>query len=175
MGLAAQEGVELVAQRRRVGHEPRLVGDLHDVDLGRIVVDGMQRAQQVLGVDDADDVVGLAAPHRHARIGAFEDLGDDVRRFLKVAIDHLHRGAVDHDVGDFQLGEVEQAAEAIALLLDHRAFLVQHLDRAADFLLRAQHRSRIVGEIDAEDLQDAPDDGVDEARQRADDERRSGG
>jgi hypothetical protein len=106
-----------------------------------IVVDRVQRAQHVLGMDDADDVVGLAAPDRHARIGAFEDFGDDGRRRL-VSVDHAHIGAVDHDVGDFQLGKVEQAAETVALLLDHRAFLVQHLDGAADFLVRGQHRAR---------------------------------
>jgi hypothetical protein len=170
MGLAAQKGVELVAQCRRVGHEPRLVGDLHDVDLRRVVVDGMQRAQHVLGMDDADDVVGRAAPDRHARIRALQDFGDDVRRFL-VPVDGAHIGAVDHDVGDLELSEVEQAAEAVALFLDHRALLVQHLDGAADFLMRAQHRG-IVGEVDAEDLQNAPDNGVDEARQRADNDAR---
>jgi hypothetical protein len=64
---------------------------------------------------------------------------------------------VDHDVGDFQFGQVEQAAETVALFLHHGTFLMQYLDGAANFLVRGQH-GFAVGQINSEDLQDAAHD-----------------
>ena len=84
-------------------------------------------------MDDADDVLRLALPQRHAGIGAGEDVVDDVAERL-VGVDGVHGGAVDHDVGDVELAEVEQAAEAVALGLDHAALGVEQVDLAADLL-----------------------------------------
>ncbi len=50
------------------------------------------------------------------------------------ALIDVHGGAVDHDVGDIELAEVEQAAEAVALGLDDAALGVEQVDLAADLV-----------------------------------------
>ena len=65
--LAAAERLELFRYRPRVGHEPGRRQQRGDVDLGGVAVDRVQRAQQILHVQDADDVFRIAAPQRHAR------------------------------------------------------------------------------------------------------------
>ena len=58
--LAPAERLELLRQRTDVGHEPRRPRDRRDVDLGEIAVGRLERAQQVLGMQDADDVLRAA-------------------------------------------------------------------------------------------------------------------
>ena len=41
-----------------------------------------------------------------------------------------------HDVGDFELVQVEQAAHAVAVLLDHLPVAVELFERSAQFLMR---------------------------------------
>ena len=74
MGLAAQERLQLVAQRRRLGNEPGLQRDVGDLEPARVAARRREGAKQILGVQHADDVVGVAAPQRHARIGRSEHL-----------------------------------------------------------------------------------------------------
>ena len=64
--LALEEGVELVGEAGRVGDEPRLGGDRADVDLRHVAADVLDRLEQILGMDDADDVLRLVLPDRHA-------------------------------------------------------------------------------------------------------------
>ena len=87
-------------------------------------------------MQNADDVVGGAAPQRHARMRALQDLAHH-RLGRIVGIDRTHLGAMDHDVGDFQLVQVQQRAHAVAVLLDHAALAVKHRHRAAQFLMRS--------------------------------------
>ena len=54
-------------------------------------------------------------------------------------------GAVDHDVGDVEFAEIEQAAEAVALGLHDAALGVQQVDLAADLLGRRQDRLAVGG------------------------------
>ena len=72
---------------------------------------------------------------------ALQDLAHHRLRRI-VGIDRAHVGAVDHDVGDFELVQVEQRAEAVAVLLDHRAVAVKVGDRAAQLLMRGALRRR---------------------------------
>jgi hypothetical protein len=68
-------------------------------------------------------------------VWALQDLAH--HRFGRiVGIDRAHIGAVDHDVGDFELGEVEQAADAVAILAHHEAVAAEIVDRAAQLVLR---------------------------------------
>ena len=53
-----------------------------------------------------------------------------------VDIDRHHLGAVDHHVGDFELAQIEHAADHVAVELLDAAFAVQEIDRAAQFLVR---------------------------------------
>ena len=57
---------------------------------------------------------------------------------LLSGVDRVHVGAVDHDVGHFQLVQVEDAADPVAVVFHERPFPVQHLHRAAHLLARGQ-------------------------------------
>ena len=60
-----------------------------------------------------------------------------------VAVDHRHLGAVNHDVGDFEVLHGENAAQHVAVVLDDRAFLVMKVDGAAQFLMRRKDCLRL--------------------------------
>ena len=45
---------------------------------------------------------------------------------------------MDHHVGDGELLKIEQAAEHVAIRLDHAAFAMQQVDRAAQFLVAGE-------------------------------------
>ena len=98
MLLAAQKGVQLVLEACAVGHEPGLLGNLDDIQIFRLDIRLRKRAQQILGVDDADDVVDRAAPQRHARERALENAAHDRFRRI-VGVDRAHGGAMHHDIG----------------------------------------------------------------------------
>src|SRR5580698_11165967 len=59
VSLAATEGLELFGNGTHLRHEPGRQHNGRDVDLGRVAVCGANGAQQVLGVQDADDVFRL--------------------------------------------------------------------------------------------------------------------
>ena len=99
-----------------------------DVDLRPVAVAALERAQQVLGVQDADDVLGRSAPQRHARDRRGEHGLDDLLGRI-VGADRDHLGAVDHHVGDGEIAQVEQAAEHVAVVLLDAALVVQQIDR----------------------------------------------
>jgi hypothetical protein len=54
----------------------------------------------------------------------------------QVRIDHRDVLAVDHHVGDLEFLQVENAAEHVAVVRLHGAFLVVQVDGAAQFLVR---------------------------------------
>ena len=85
-------------------------------------------------MEHADDIVRLALPHGQARIGAADDLVENVGG-RRVAVDHLHGLAVGHHRADLDILEVENAVEHVALVLDHRAFFRLQRDGAAKLLL----------------------------------------
>jgi hypothetical protein len=62
MFLALAEGLELGQQVGGLRNEPGVVGDLHDVEVLEVGLLGVDRAQQGLGVQHADDVVRVVAP-----------------------------------------------------------------------------------------------------------------
>ena len=116
--------------------------------------DGADRAQQILGVQHADDVFRLVAPQRNAGVFGRQHLAHQFFR-RQVGVDHHHLGAMDHDVGDLQLAQIQQAAEHVAVLLFDLALVMQQIDRAAQPLGRRQ--DRLVGaDLDAEQLSSAP-------------------
>ena len=81
----------------------------------------------------ADDVVGIAAPERHARIGRGEHFAHEfVGR--QVGVERAHLGAMDHRVADRNLVEFQQPAEHVALVARDLALAMQDVDRAAQFL-----------------------------------------
>ena len=129
-----------------------------------IAFGGADRAQQILGVQHADDVFRLLAPQRNAGVFGRQHLAHQILR-RQVGVDHHHLGAMNHDVGDLQLAQVEQAAEHVAVLLFDLAFVMQQIDRAAQALGRRQ--DRLVGaDLDAEQLHQHEDDGLDHREQR---------
>src|SRR5581483_3154558 len=78
--LAPPEGAQLIQQRTDIGHEPRRPGDRLHVDLRYVSAVILRGAQQILGMQDADDVFRLAAPQRDSRDRLGQDFLDDLFR-----------------------------------------------------------------------------------------------
>ena len=74
MGLALQEGLELILERRRLRHEPGLSMISSILRLRGVAARRVERAQEVLGVQHADEIIRALAPQRHARVGRGEHL-----------------------------------------------------------------------------------------------------
>src|SRR5664280_3860609 len=136
--LAAAERLELLRNGAHIGHEPGRRHQRGNVDLGGIAVDRMQRAQQILHVQDADDVFRIAAPERQPRHRRGDHRVDQVFGRI-VCVQGDHAGAVDHHVGHHQVAQIEHAAEHVTVERLHVAFTVQQIDGAAQFLARRQH------------------------------------
>ncbi|MNV43645.1 hypothetical protein D3C71_1353620 [compost metagenome] len=137
MHLPLQEGRKLVLEARAVGHEPRLLHDFQNIDIGRRRIRLQERAQQVLGVHHADDVFRRIAPHRHARIGAFQHRAHNhVRRVIRIDGNHGH--AVAHHVGDFQLGEIEQLAQPVTILCAEIALPMHGIERGMQLVMTTE-------------------------------------
>ncbi len=118
----------------------------------------------------ADDVFGIVAIERHTRVAETQGGLDNIRG-RQVGVDQIDLLAVDHDLADVELLQVEDAAEHVAVVAAHSAFVVVVFDGAADFFMRRQdvdfHR-----QADAEQAQDAahePLHGVDDGPEGDDD------
>ena len=81
-----------------------------DVDARGVALGGADRAQQILGMQHADDVLRLLAPQRDAGVFGCQHLAHQLVR-RQVGIDHHHRGAMDHDVGDGEIAETEDVVD----------------------------------------------------------------
>ena len=103
------ERIELFLQGGGVGHEPGRRGQPGDVEGRDIAADARARRADVLGVDHADDVVRLAAPQRHAGIGAGEDLRHQFARG-QTGVQGGHVAAVGHDLADLDVTRSRIAA-----------------------------------------------------------------
>ena len=141
--LLLQELIELVAHARRVGDEPRLGRKAHDVELLDIPAVASECNQQILGVEHADDVLGLVFPDRHARILRLQNRVDDLTVGF-VGVHGLHLGAMYHDVEHLKIGQVENAAEHMRIVFLHAAIALAKLDRATQLLMRFQDVGGIV-------------------------------
>ena len=131
-------------------------------------VDG---AGEVLGVDDADDVLRLAAEDRDAGVRRVDRLLEDLGR-RGLGVDHLDVAAVHHHLLHLALAEVERPEEEVAVRPLHRAFGMVQRDGAGGLLLRGQHGEPGV-DLDAEEPEHPPRQGARGARHRregADDE-----
>jgi hypothetical protein len=68
MGLAPEKGLELVGEGARVGHKPGRAHDVLDLYIGRVPFIFLHCREQVLGMQDANNVVRLVLPHGKARV-----------------------------------------------------------------------------------------------------------
>ena len=158
VGVPAQELAHLVVERGGVGHEVGRHRHLGDHEGGQAVllaglgVEGVRGAQQVLGMHDADDVLLLASEHRQTGVARLEALGQDRPR-LGVGVDHLDARAVEHDLLDRALAQIERAEDAVAVLLLDHALGMAELERALDLLAHREHVGVGVG-ADPEQAQD---------------------
>ena len=115
MLTACAEGLKLVEQQGGLRNEIRVAGDILDKFPpgggtaagngfgGRLLANG---AKQVLDVKDADDGVGIAGLDRVAGMRRCQDLAKK-RVQVIIGIDHLHAGAVCHDLLDADLVQVQ--------------------------------------------------------------------
>ena len=73
--------------------------------------------------------------HSGTRVTSASQHGLDHLLGRIVGADRDHLGAVDHDVGDGEVAQVEQAAEHVAVVLLDAALLMQEIDGSAQFLM----------------------------------------
>ena len=137
------------------------VGDLADFQRFDIAARAVHGAQQVLGVQNADDVVRIALEHRQPGIGAGQHLFHDLRRRL-VGIDHRYAGSVGHDFVDLQVAEIQNARQHLPLGIDLRIRLRRRVqpDHPTQFFL-AGSRRKVAVEPHAEHPEGAFDDKLD--------------
>ena len=109
---------------RRVGHEPRLGGKAHDVELAHVPAGAAERRR-------ADPWCAgrrrcsRARPSRSARAcTGCCSTSSTIFCGGSSASMRLHLGAMDHDVGDLQIAQVEHAAQHVGIVARDRALLV---------------------------------------------------
>ena len=98
-------------------------------------------------MQDADNVVRLPAPKGHPRIGRSDHFAHQLVR-RQVGVDEPHFGAMNHDVRDRDLRQLQETAEHIALVALDFAFAMQDVDRAHQFLV-AGNAGVVIAERDA--------------------------
>ena len=104
----------------------------------------------------AHNIVGIAFPHRHAGVRAVQHFRDQFLETLP-AIEGFHFGAVDHDVGDFEVLQIQYATQHIAVILDEGFFLVVKRYGTPQFVMRRQDAC-IILDVDAKKPERVPDD-----------------
>ena len=99
------EVAQQVVERLRLGDEERRPQQRAQVEVGRAL-----QLQQVLGHQDADDVVAPLLEHRKARVAGVDD---DVQHLLerRVDVEQVHVAARDHDVAGGHVGHPDHALE----------------------------------------------------------------
>ena len=56
-----------------------------------------------------------------------------------VGIQHRHFGAMDHDVCHFEIFQIQNAAQHVAVCLDEGFFLVMQVNGTAQFIMGGKH------------------------------------
>ena len=79
--------------------------------------------QQVLGQQDADDVVAVLVDDRKARVRSFDDMGNE--HFGRIVdIDDIHLRTRDHDFADPHFGHLQHAFDHRQRIGIHQAVFV---------------------------------------------------
>ena len=101
----AAELAQQVVQRLGLGHEHGGAQQRPDVQLGRAL-----QLEQVLGQQDADDVLAVALDHRKARVRRVDD---DVQDLVirRIDVDQVHARRGHHHVAGRKLGHADDALE----------------------------------------------------------------
>ena len=144
MLASGAEGLKLVEQQCRLRHEIGIAGNV----LNKLAAGGgaflavfhhlrpvADSTEQVLDVKHADDVVGIARIDRMAGMRRGQNLAK--KRFqIIIGIDHLHSGAVRHDLFDADLVQVEHRGQhGLRFAVVGIAVGAMQLDHAAKFFL----------------------------------------
>ena len=99
--------------------------------LAGVAVGGADRAQQILGVQHADDVLRLVAPQRNPGVFGGQDLAHQLFR-RQVGVQRHHRGPMHHHVGDREIAEPEHVLDVFGLAAFHLAVLGGFADQPLD-------------------------------------------
>jgi len=144
MRAARPEVAHLVVQRCRLGDEIGLHRDVEQVEIFQLFgvkltlfQHLLHRAQQFLGMQDTDHVLGLFAVKRQAGMRAFQDKAQNLHD-RQVGVDHLDIRTVHHDLFDGAFAQVERAQDAVAMFLFDDAFGMAQLDRPGNLLADGQ-------------------------------------
>ncbi len=126
---------QLLFQRGGVGHIPGRRGQRGNIDSIQSAFLFHQRLRQILGGEDADDVLRMAAPKRQTAVMR-RDHGVQQLALGQVGIEAHHVGAMKHHIAHFQFPQIQNAADHVAVFAFDIAFAQMQFDRAADFLMR---------------------------------------
>ena len=116
-------------------------------------------------MQDADDIVRLPTPERHAGVGRSDDLAHELVG-RQVGVDEPHFGAMNHHIRHRDLGQLQKAAEHIALVSLDFPFAVKNVDRSHQLLMAGNSRIQI-DKRDAAQTQDAAHQRLDCADDRS--------
>ena len=121
-------------------------------------------AEQVLGVEHADDVIDGVGVDGNARLAA---LDDDLHGVVEggVGLDGDHVDARHHDLADGGVGELEDVVDHLALVFFEHALLLADLDQQAQLVFGDERAALDRGA--AEQAHDAVGDEHQHAHQRA--------
>ena len=138
MGFTLQKGLKLVLQRGCIRHKPRIQRNIGNIELFRFAFGGIISAQQVFGMNHADNIVRIVAPQWQAGIGRGQHLAHQVFG-REVNADGAHFGAVNHHIRNLQVFQVKQAAHHITVRALHTALAVQQVNRALQLLMTGEN------------------------------------
>jgi hypothetical protein len=120
--LALQEGVELILHAGGIGHEPGSAAKLMMSSLA-----GFQPAGRVPPASPWCAARRRCSPARPSTAACgcigLHQLFEHARGRIAGDVDRFHLGAMDHDVGDLEVAQIEHAAEHVGIALGDRAFL----------------------------------------------------
>ena len=165
MRLALEKLLELILERRRFRREPGRQHDLVDAQLRGVAAGGVERAQKILRMQQADEIIGTLAPQRHPRMGRRQHFADDVAG-RQIGVDGADLGAVNHHVGHMHDLQIEHAAEHVAGAALDIAFLVHDVDGAHQLVVGRKHLSAM-SELDAGHFEQPAHEKLDAGEQRA--------
>ncbi len=172
MRVAFEKFAHLLVQRRGLGHEIGRHGGVQHVKAAQgvrplVLKRPAHAAQQILGMDHADDVLALAPIDGQAGMRALQH---QVQHLIggKAGVDHFDARAVQHHLFDGAFAQVQRAQQAVAFLFFDRAAGLRDGQGAGDFLLDGKDMACPVGSK-AQQRQDAAHDQPDHRDDRGHD------
>ncbi len=156
-------------------YEIRLFGHVHRVKLGqriRAITVALEllvhRPQQVLGMNNADNVLGLVLVNRQACMRRGKALLKDYAGIV-IGVQHFDLRTVKHDLFNGSVTQIKRAKDTVAMFFLNDAFRMAKLDGTGDFLLQGKNMGVRIG-LDPEYRKDLSNQSTYRCNDRREDE-----